>query len=657
MEQELLIEARKPKDLDTGSPDQNQVSLRPWLLLGSVAAVFCLQLEVALLEQIDSLTQYMTLPEIALDAGVALLIVLAMAGAWWLCVLLVAGATQLVPLTKSQRNALGWYFGLLVPFSYLAISLIGAAKTLINLRLQVRWLAALVVLGVWLICILKVRVPQVQNFCRTRLAPVAGVHVAIGVIAVGALWAHGVHFFHNYQHSAQRSAIAPLPDVYLITFDALAAEDMSLYDYHLSTTPNLDRFARQSFTFDNFFANSNFTSACTTAIETGKLPWSSRVFHQGGFLRGSAQGENLAAELRRRGYYTAMITSNQWAAPFRHRTSDSYDAVDYEVELGTMGAMYRSTNLVSVNTLYTIYGALLRRVASLLTEADARLWPNRYPAPAEPVFEQAQTLLENTHISQPRFVWTHILPPHDPYLPPPPAKQHFLSGDRLTRASELIASGGSGLPPSATVAEFRGRYDEMVLYADEVAGSYLDWLQRTGRLEHAIVIISSDHGESFEHGTFLHGGPTLYDSMIHVPLLIHLPGQKDAVRVSQIAQQADLLPTILDLTGAPVPSWTDGVSLKPAMEGRALPERYIYSMNLEAARIFDPISKGTLSVRDEDFKYVIRLGKREESLYRYKEDVLEERNLITSDPGAAEHLRDVLFDKLRQVNQQPELRP
>lgn len=657
MEQELLTESRRGEEIKIESRDLTPVRLHPQLLLASIAAFFCLQLEVAVLEQIDSLTQYMTRSEIALDAAVALLIVLGIAGTWWLFILLMTSAARMVPFARSHRVAFAWYFGLLLPFSYIALSAVSATKTLVFPGLPAQWLVGLLVLSVCLLCLLKIRLPHLQNFCRTRLAPIAWIHVALAVIAVVTLWVQGVHFFHNYQHAGERAAVSPLPDIYLISFDALAAEDMSLYGYHLPTTPNLDRFARQSFTFDYFFANSNFTAACTTSMETGKLPWTHRVFHQGGFLRGEAQEETLAAELHRLGYYTAMITSNPWSAPFRHRTLASYDAIEYVPQSGTLGALLRFTNLIGVNTQYTLYGALLRRLTPVLTNMDAFLWPHRYPAPAEPVFEQAQTLLEDQRIAQPRFLWTHILPPHDPYLPPPSTRKHFLASDMLTRAGDLVSSGASGLPPRATAAEFRARYDEMVLYADAVVGNYLDWLQRTGRFDHAIVILTSDHGESFEHGTFLHGGPTLYEGMIRVPLLIHLPGQRDEVRVSQVAQEADLLPTLLALVGAPAPSWTDGVSLKPAIEGKALPERYIYSMNLEPARIFDPISKGTVAVRDETFKYVIRLALHEESLYRYKEDLLEEHNLIASDPDVAARLRDVLFSKLNQVNQRLKVRP
>ena len=77
------------------------------------------------------------------------------------------------------------------------------------------------------------------------------------------------------------------------------------------------------------------------------------------------------------------------------------------------------------------------------------------------------------------------------------------------------------------MAELRARYDENIAYADHVVGDFLEWLDQTGRLDRSIVIVSADHGESFEHGWLLHTGPYLYNGLIRIPLLIHLPGQKE----------------------------------------------------------------------------------------------------------------------------------
>ena len=204
-----------------------------------------------------------------------------------------------------------------------------------------------------------------------------------------------------------------------------------------------------------------------------------------------------------------------------------------------------------------------------------------------------------------------------------------------------------------SVAELRARYDEYVLYADHVVGEYLDWLDDTGRLDHSIVIITADHGESFAHNWLTHGGPELYNSVIRIPLLIHLPGQTQDIRITQAAEEVDLEPTILDLIGGQVPRWGEGTSLKPALEGREIPARLLYSMNLEADSVFEPVTHGTVAVIDNDYKYVDHLGGQEVSLYRYRTDPLEEKNLVESEPAVAARMKALLANELKEVNSRP----
>jgi len=434
------------------------------------------------------------------------------------------------------------------------------------------------------------------------------------------------------------------PDIYLISMDALRAEDMSAYGYARPTTPNLQRFAQRSFTFENFIANSNLTGPTTTSIETGKLPWSHRVFHLGGFLRGPVREETLPALLRQRGYYTAMIGSNVYATPFSHATLESYDAAAYATPLG-LGGVWQS-NPAGINGQSTIFISLLRRLGGLANFVDMMIW-RRYPYSAKAVFDRARTLLESRDDQQPMFVWTHIFPPHDPYWPPPPYRMRFAPRETWEKVR------GTRLPGGLTSSELRAQYDEMVLYADQVVGDYLDWLEQTGRLDRAIVIITADHGESFEHGEFLHGGPDLYEGLIHIPLLIHLPGQQQHGSIAQSAQQADLLPTLLDLIGVPAPSWTDGTSLRPALEGKTLAPRPVFSMVLEADSSFSPITRGTLAIVDDNFKYVIHLDTQEQELYRYKTDPSEENNLVGSEPDVAKRMHDLLIARLKKANEQP----
>ena len=109
--------------------------------------------------------------------------------------------------------------------------------------------------------------------------------------------------------------------------------------------------------------------------------------------------------------------------------------------------------------------------------------------------------------------------------------------------------------------QFRLRYDEFILTADRAFGSFMSDLENGGRLRDTTVVVSADHGESFEGGVFQHGSPYLTRPMIHIPLIIRTPGQQDSRRVAFTADQTALAPTILELAGQPKPDGMRGQSL------------------------------------------------------------------------------------------------
>jgi arylsulfatase A-like enzyme len=638
--------------LERELPSPERLCLRPRLAWLSIVAILSLSLEIELLQQIDSLRLYLRAPEIVLEASVALLLSIVIATIWWLTIFL-AGQSARVLLPNKWIH-LSWNLWIALPLVYLSLELFQDLK----LEIFPRWHLggnAQITVSFTLSCacvavLLFVSCSSIQKFCETRLVPIAWIHIAAVSVAAIALWAHGVRLFKDYEHPSTAISNSNFPDIYIISLDALRADDMSLYGYRRSTTPNLEKFAQRSFAFDYDFANSNFTTPSTSSIETGKLPWSHRIYQFGGFLRDQSQGETLPALLKRQGYYTAMISSNIFAAPFRHRTLESYDAVQFVSASGVTGFRFRESNLVGVNTQFTVGYSLLRGLSPLTTYVDRVLWRDRYPSPAEDVFQRAERLLEGHAGGQPIFLWSHILPPHDPYWVPTSYRNHFVPKG-IRDYDRFTLSENQSLHRGVSVNELRDSYDEMIQYADQSVGDFLDWLDRTGRLNRSIVIITSDHGEMFDHGRLSHGGPDLYNGVIHIPLLIHLPGQNNGAHIEQLAQQADLLPTVLDLVAAPIPGWVDGASLKPLLAATDTPQRYIFSMNLEPNRIFDPISKGTVAVMDSDFKFVRYLGSGDEQLYRYKTDAAEEYNLIHSEPEVAERMRQVLLQKIKQVNQ------
>jgi arylsulfatase A-like enzyme/Tfp pilus assembly protein PilF len=122
--------------------------------------------------------------------------------------------------------------------------------------------------------------------------------------------------------------------------------------------------------------------------------------------------------------------------------------------------------------------------------------------------------------NRPFFFWLHLYDPHSPYSPPEP----FLS-------------------------RYDSAYDGEVAYTDSQVGRLLTWLRQSGRYSNTLVVLLSDHGESLgEHGENEHGF-FIYNSTLHVPLLVKPPagaGVKPG-RVASAVETVSVAPTILEL--------------------------------------------------------------------------------------------------------------
>ena len=178
------------------------------------------------------------------------------------------------------------------------------------------------------------------------------------------------------------------------------------------------------------------------------------------------------------------------------------------------------------------------------------------------------------HPAAPRLVWVHLYDPHDPYEPPSPYAKIYK--DRL--------------------------YDGEIAYADSALDHFLAYLKKRGWYDGALIVVVGDHGEGLgEHHEDTHG-IFLYDSTTHVPLILKLPnGQETGRVVDEQVRTTDILPTILELLGIPMPSRLDGASLMPLILGAKSASRPAFGETDYPLRFgWAPLR----SVRQDGFKFI-----------------------------------------------------
>lgn len=442
---------------------------------------------------------------------------------------------------------------------------------------------------------------------------------------------------------ASYTKIPPRPNIVFVTIDAFSARHSPLYGYPRDTTPALQQLAREASTFVEFYANSNSTVPGVNSFIYGVRPWTHRAFAFGAPFRSRF---NLVAQLKQADYTTLAITSNPNASPVRSLTKQYFDAsVDCAIRITFSDCLLfqvAPTAAIPMSQLHFVSGWL---GALDIATVGLGIWSSADHHDPELVLSQARQMLMKWRFNAPFFLWVHLMPPHDPYASPEPFIGHFdASALRRTRFDSSppsqFSAGHDPMFPNA----YLGRYDESLLYVDYHVGRFFDWLKQNQLYEGSLIVLTADHGESFSRGYGTHGGPLLHNDLIHIPLLIKQPHQTQGQRINAVAEQIDLVPTILDLASISAQGSLEGKSLKPILQGEVQRlDRPIFSMTLELNSRFGPLHEGTVAMIDGSWKYVHYRGyvpsasqpALHDELYKLDADPDEKRNLISQHPDIA----------------------
>ena len=422
------------------------------------------------------------------------------------------------------------------------------------------------------------------------------------------------------------------PNVVLISFDAMSAQDMSLYGYQLPTTPQFERLAQRSYKFANFYSTSDFTSPAAASLLTGQYPLTHRVFQLYGHIPNRMRDHNLAWILRQRGYTTAAIVTNPAANPMVLRVGDSFSMLPRP----PVFAWFLPGNFL----LQLRYGALsetadsfmaiaLRNFGCLFDRFNRASWvdPNA-------VFAEAREFIRGT--PAPYFLWIHVYPPHAPYVTDASFQGRFLAGsDFTTQAQFFWQSPPQDYPPEMQpkVDLLRLRYDESVAECDGAMGEFLDWMAASHRDSNTIIVATADHGENFSDGYWTHDSEDLHYAETHIPLLISLPGQRRSYTETEDGDLSDVAPSILAALAIGKPSWMDGHDLIGAANAGAPPEP-AFSMYLAKSSAFSRPAIGAIAANSGPYHLVWYFPSGRMTLFDIARDP-DETSYLGSTPGVA----------------------
>ena len=445
----------------------------------------------------------------------------------------------------------------------------------------------------------------------------------------------------------------PKSNVVLVTFDAFTAEEMSVYGYSRPTTPNLDAFAKQSTVFTNFYAASTFTTPCIGVILTGAYPSESHIYGLAGQVPNDYAEKSLPAAMREAGYATGAFATNPWAYYLAKSLRNGFEVLpEPAFHPGVMQNLWKWTaplhqdsrigsRIVEYFDLEIIYDGLrgIHESPSFLYRPTSS-------------FENAGKILDQ--LPDGFFLWVHVLAPHHPYLPDAPDQNKYLpQGELLQWIEEPWEHWKPHYNPEeqSQVDRHRMAYDEYILSTDRAFGNFMAGLEQKGKLQNTAVIVSADHGESFEGGVYQHQTPYLTRPVIHIPLIVKTPGQQIGRAVSVAADQTALAPTILDLAGHAKPAWMHGESLAPWINGQnpATGQGLAFTEYLERNSVFKPLRRGTVGVIDGEYQYVYYLETQKGALRPLNQAQAWNLDVSSQNPSRAETLRSALHSKFPEV--------
>jgi len=203
------------------------------------------------------------------------------------------------------------------------------------------------------------------------------------------------------------------------------------------------------------------------------------------------------------------------------------------------------------------------------------------------VNQLASEWLASVDLDRPFFLFHHVFDVHGPYSPPEGYKDRF-AGDGLYDEGRAVFAGGAvncyriipeyiadyqadseEIPVRMETAPFRRAYDEGILMVDDELDAFFEHLKSIDVYDRAMIILMADHGEAMDEGDYYFGHGILTEQIVHVPLIIRMPGgQNGGRRISQTVQLVDLYPTILDLLDLSVDQrHLHGRSLAPSLQG------------------------------------------------------------------------------------------
>lgn len=423
-------------------------------------------------------------------------------------------------------------------------------------------------------------------------------------------------------------------NVILITMTGLRYDHMSSNGYFRNTTPNLDKFAKESIVFDNAFSHGNFTAPARVSLYTSLYPF------QHGFMRIRYDMDSLPQEIptffdvfNKAGYTNVGFIGDGYLA-------DRFD--EYSACIPAKDVPYQrvSQRYSGPIVLREFSCTIPRALAWLKKNSSSKFFLHVQGHDLHCPFSQRGGITYDPDY-QGDVDFRYCLKMFESREP------QVINGEK----HYLVNLAKEPVPEEVLISErdlyhLIALYDESIIFADRQVGMFLEEIRKLGLYDNTIVIFTSEHGDMLsKYGRFTKLG-SYYDDVIHSPLVMHIPNV-DPMRLDGLVSHIDIPQTMLDFLGLERLEG-DGRSLAPLiLRGEAIRGEVFAGTTLvpTAFNLFLPEKSYTAVVRTKDWKLIYQTTTGEDSISSNSVELFN----IARDKEELNNLADKRLDVLQDM--------
>ena len=401
------------------------------------------------------------------------------------------------------------------------------------------------------------------------------------------------------------------PNIVLIIADQFRADACKREGFALNTTPFLDSLAETGVWFNRAYCASPACVPSRTSMMTGRFPTATHV-RSNMNLKDAYYQTDLMEVLRAKGYQTALIGKNHsYLKP---------EMVDYWKEYSHLGVTDPQNENDKAFNKYL-------EGTHFYMEEKAAPFPTEMQLPAKIVSDAKIWITdEQKSSSKPFFLYVSIPEPHNPYqvsepyysmfppesLPPVSVGSEALpiKGNKWVLQKEMMDMGYPGFEKQ--IPRIRSNYYGMLRLIDDEVKNLVDYFRESGLYENTIFIFVADHGDFTGEYGLIKKGVEVPECLTRIPMIWHGPGIVRSKAPSDAhVSNVDIMPTICDIIGTPIPEGIQGRSLWPMLQGKDYPKEEFSSIIVQQGfgglhftdfKEYDPYTQdGTISKGKTEF--------------------------------------------------------